>query len=547
MLLVLALLEWCSAAAPRRPGCGWPSDVLMDDMMSHRRACKYGAECWRPGCWFQHGPLEQRNEFAAMYADFWAGFREQRELGPRVLGEVGQELGAAGRACCGQCCGSGQLADGLGVLGSRLEELVGLLVGAGQHGQPASLVSRPQLRGGGRGAAVLSESLAPVEAEERGATGPPADGPDDDVQGQLQQGAEHPHEAEQLSQTAAHGAWQLARKRRSKRQSALKVEPCTGPRAVRGAAIAVTASQLSAVFTDDERSTEGDPADGADATSVVGPEVDGSEQTAGHGATGPHEDGTIDDDQSQLQKGVQLSQGGEQEDRSEAAGTKQAARERGQQAAASSRSSVQEPAVVGDAQAETLTILSACIVLQSWWRMARVMRAMGRWWGRGADGTKLGGQIALSESGEFMGDPPPQSKGRSCYNASPDETVNTKNEQAGNAQSRLLRLLRAGVGACTTLQAWWRMIMVMHAIEHFKTVRDCGEPKRRRNFLNAAVGSGQYARKLPVIHGLFLTLQSSGGGNSCWQTQGGSDETRRHTKGEANSRGKGKKWRRAEG
>ena len=89
--------------------------------------------------------------------------------------------------------------------------------------------------------------------------------------------------------------------------------------------------------------------------------------------------------------------------------------------------------------------------------------------------------------------------------------------------------------------------MVMHAIEHFKTVSECGEPKRRLKFLNAAVGSGQYARRLPVIHGLLLTLQSPGGGNSCWQTQGSSDETRRHTKGEANSRGKGKKLRRVEG
>ena len=59
-----------------------------------------------------------------MCADFWAGFRGQWELGPRVRGEVGQEVGVAGRACCGQCCGSGQPAEGFGVLVSRLEELV---------------------------------------------------------------------------------------------------------------------------------------------------------------------------------------------------------------------------------------------------------------------------------------------------------------------------------------------------------------------------------------------------------------------------------------
>lgn len=220
--------------------------MMMDDGSSGRRHCKYGAECWRPGCWFQHGDPETRLAFAEMYAGFWAEFGKgpgaQKPQGPRVNG---MGTGAGPEACCGQCVNVGQVVSGFAAQLGKLEELVLSLVEAGQRGQPAGSERHGQRFSSDGGDRVLSlDQTTPGQLPPGGveplAAGLCDDGSDDDVQPQ--------HQGEQLpngdgqgrmrsqEQVADHGARQSARRQRGKRPTAqlARIKQCQEQRGEQG-------------------------------------------------------------------------------------------------------------------------------------------------------------------------------------------------------------------------------------------------------------------------------------------------------------------------
>lgn len=58
--------------------------------------------------------------------------------------------------------------------------------------------------------------------------------------------------------------------------------------------------------------------------------------------------------------------------------------------------------------------------------------------------------------------------------------------------------------ACTLIQAWWRMRLVVLALMHSIRVRDIKALARRCRTLDNVIDSGTYLRHLPAVHDLCV-------------------------------------------